>query len=78
MNPSLSFDGLAMVAALDPARIATYWFAIPLVVAVSCVYSASRHESWGKIVIQSIRLSGMILGILVVAMALLLLINNQV
>ncbi len=45
---------------------------------MSCVYSASRHESLRRIATQSLRLTGMILGILFVAMALLLVINTQV
>ena len=65
-------------AALRLENIATYWFALPLVVVMSCVYSASRHESWRKIVGQSIRLTGMILGLLIAATAILLLINTQV
>lgn len=69
---------LALLAAIDPTSVATYWFAIPLVIAMSCVYSASRHESWRKIVTQSVRLTGMILGILILATAVLLLINTQV
>jgi hypothetical protein len=55
-----------------------YWYVLPLVVAISLVYSASRHESWKKITIQAIRTSGLIMGILVFATVLLLLINTQV
>ncbi len=66
------------VLMISPANIPTYWFVLPLVIAMSCVYSASRHESWAKISVQSLRLSGMILGILFLAMGLLLLINTQV
>ncbi len=66
------------VVMISPANIPTYWFVLPLVIAMSCVYSASRHESWSKIAGQSLRLSGMILGILFLAMAVLLLINTQV
>ena len=69
-------EGSAFMIA--PGDIPTYWFVLPLVIAMSWVYSASRHESWSKITGQSIRLSGMILGILFLAMALLLLINTQV
>ena len=69
---------LVAVAAFIPANIATYWFALPLVIAMSCVYSASRHESWRRIVGQSLRLTGMILGLLIAATAILLLINTQV
>ena len=70
--------GVAMLVAINPNEIATYWFILPLVVAMSCVYSASRVESPRRIILQSIRLGGMILGVLVVAMAVLLLINTQV
>ena len=31
------------------------WYAVPLIVAVSLVYSATRHEETGPIMIQSLR-----------------------
>ncbi|MBN2295413.1 MAG: hypothetical protein JXM70_23480 [Pirellulales bacterium] len=31
------------------------WYALPLIVAVSLVYSATRHEETGAIMIQSLR-----------------------
>jgi hypothetical protein len=55
-----------------------YWFIVPLVIAISLVYSASRHESWSRIWSHSLRLSVWILGLLVAATAVLLLINTQV
>jgi hypothetical protein len=55
-----------------------YWLILPLVVAISLVYSASRHESWPRIWTHSLRLCLWILGILVGTTALLLLINTQV
>ena len=55
-----------------------YWFVLPLVVAISLVYSASRHESWPRIWMHSFRLCIWILGILVLTTAILLLINTQV
>jgi hypothetical protein len=55
-----------------------YWLILPLVVAISLVYSASRHEAWSRIWSHAFRLSLWILGILVTATALLLLINTQV
>ncbi len=51
-----------------------YWSLMPLVVAISLVYSASRHESWSKIGWQSLRLSGAIFGILLVTTIVLLLV----
>jgi hypothetical protein len=58
--------------------IHVYWFVLPLVVSISLVYAASRHESWPRIWSHATRLSLWILGILVLTTALLLLINTQV
>lgn len=55
-----------------------YWYILPLVAAVSLVYSASRHESWPRIWAHAARLSATLLGILAATTALLLLINTQV
>ncbi len=55
-----------------------YWFALPLVIAISLVYAASRHESWPRIWAHAARLSAMIVGVLLLAMAVLLLINSQI
>jgi hypothetical protein len=55
-----------------------YWFVLPLVVAISLVYSASRHESWRHIWAHAFRLCSWILGILVLTTAILLFINTQV
>jgi hypothetical protein len=55
-----------------------YWFALPLVIAISLVYAASRHEAWPRIWWHSFKLCGWILGILVLLTALLLLVNTQV
>ncbi|HZW31305.1 MAG TPA: hypothetical protein VFF52_11395 [Isosphaeraceae bacterium] len=55
-----------------------YWLILPLVIAISVVYSASRHEAWPRIWAHSVRLTLWMLGILVIATAVLLLINTQV
>jgi len=55
-----------------------YWYVLPLVLVVSVVYAASRHESWRRIWWHSIRLCTWILGLLIAATAILLLINTQV
>lgn len=59
------------------AAINIYWFALPLIAAISLVYAASRHEAWGRIWAHAARLCVMILGILLLATAILLLINTQ-
>ncbi len=61
---------------MSPSNV--YWLVLPLVVAISLVYSASRHESWRRIWMHALRLCLWILGILVGTTALLLLINTQV
>jgi hypothetical protein len=55
-----------------------YWLILPLVIAISVVYSASRHEAWPRIWMHALRLTLWMLGILVIATAVLLLINTQV
>lgn len=59
-------------------NINIYWYVLPLAVAISLVYSASRHESWPRIWAQAARLCLMILGILVATTLVLLLINTQI
>ena len=60
------------------ASVQVYWLVLPLVIAISLVYSASRHESWSRIWSHSLHLSLWIVGLLVAATAVLLLINTQV
>ena len=60
------------------ATVHVYWFILPLVIAISVVYSASRHESWPRIWIHALRLCTWIIGILLATTAVLLLINTQV
>ena len=60
------------------AMVHIYWFILPLVVAISLVYSASRHEAWPRIWKHSLRLCTWIIGILITTTAVLLLINTQV
>ena len=59
-------------------KVNVYWFILPLVIAISLVYAASRHESWPRIWQHAFRLSLWITGILVATTAILLAINNQI
>jgi type II secretory pathway component PulF len=63
---------------MTPASVQIYWLILPLVIAISLVYSASRHEAWPRIWWHSLRLSLWIMGLLIAATAVLLLINTQV
>jgi hypothetical protein len=60
------------------ASVHIYWLILPLVIAISLVYSASRHEAWLRIWSHAARLGLWILGILVALTAVLLLINTRV
>ena len=59
------------------AMIHIYWFVLPLVAAISLVYSASRYEVWTRIWAGAGRLAATILGILVAATIVLLFINSR-
>jgi hypothetical protein len=63
---------------MNMSQVHIYWLVLPLVAGISVVYAASRHESWPRIWSHSIRLTLWILGLLVVATAVLLFINTQV
>lgn len=58
--------------------MSVYFFVVPLTVAISLVYAATRHESWRRILPHAARLCTVILTIMVVATALLLLIHSRV
>ncbi len=72
------FAEAAAAMPLGVRSIHVYWFVLPLILAISLVYSASRHESWPRIWAQSLRICGMIAGILIVTTVILLAINTQV
>ena len=57
--------------------INVYWFAPPLVAAISLVYAASRHESWPVILRHALRIGLSIFGIMIATMAVLLMINTR-
>ena len=51
------------------------WYALPLIVAVSLVYSATRHEDVGPILAHAVRIGIWIVGFMAVIFAVLLLIS---
>jgi membrane-anchored glycerophosphoryl diester phosphodiesterase (GDPDase) len=58
--------------------MSVYWFVLPLAVAISLVYAASRHESWSRIWRHATRLFVTILLILGAATLVLMGINSLV
>ncbi|MGD0897312.1 MAG: hypothetical protein ABR915_05705 [Thermoguttaceae bacterium] len=47
------------------------WYAVPLVVAVSLVYAATRHERLGPLLLHALRIGVWILGFMGVIFAIL-------
>jgi len=65
---------------MDPLMLAVagpndMWYALPLVIAVSLVYSATRHEQVGPILTHAVRIGIWITGFMAVIFAVLLLIS---
>ena len=50
------------------------WYAVPLIVVVSLVYSATRHEETGEILVQSLRTGVWIVCFMAVIFAILMLV----
>jgi hypothetical protein len=59
---------------LAASGISDWWFAMPLVIVVSLVYSATRHEQMGPIVSHAVRIGVWIVGFMFVVFLVLLLI----
>ena len=60
------------------AAINDFWYALPLVVAVSLVYAATRHESMQQILRHSARVGGWIAGFMLVVFVVLLFVSSIV
>lgn len=60
---------------LAAAGIGHFWYALPLIVSVSLVYSATRHEEMGPILSHSLRVGAWIVGFMLVVFAVLLVIS---
>jgi hypothetical protein len=65
-NMTLQFTSLTMLAAMDPLRI---WFALPIIVSVSLVYSATRHEELRPIMVHAARFAVWILVFMAIVFA---------
>ena len=59
-----------------PRTLNIYWFLLPLTLAISLVYAASRHEPWPRIWRHAARLGLMILVVMALATFALLALNG--
>ncbi len=58
-------------------EVGDLWYALPLVIAVSLVYAATRHERMGPILAHALRIGVWILGFMAVIFVALLLVSWQ-
>ena len=56
----------------------SFWFALPLIVSVSLVYAATRHEEVGAILSHAFRVAVWIVGFMVLVFGVLYPIQRQV
>lgn len=61
----------SLVWALMLKPASDYWYLVPLVIVVSLVYSATRHEAWRLIWRRALRLTIFILVFMAVMLAIL-------
>ena len=66
-----------MAGLLPLAAINMMWYSLPLVVVISLVYSATRHEATGPILSHSLRLGFMIALFMAAIMVVLALLSWQ-
>ena len=64
-----------MDSILLAAQIGHFWYALPLIVAVSLVYAATRHEQMGPILVHAYRIGIWIATFMLVVLAVLLLLS---
>jgi len=57
---------------MPPLGIGRMWFSVPLLVAVSLVYSATRHECMGPILVHAVRFAAWIVGFMAIILVLLM------
>lgn len=56
----------------------SFWYAVPLIVSVSMVYAATRHEETIAILLHAFRVAVSIVGFMLVVFGILYLISNHV
>jgi len=59
------------------AEINMMWYAVPLIIVISLVYSATRHEATNQILAHAGRLGAMITGFMVVIMVALAFLSSR-
>ncbi len=70
LSPAIDWVAVPLLAQVGPAHLPFYWHLPMLVVLVSLVYSATRHDQWRAVVRESVlwgsRLTAFLVSIVVV------------
>ena len=69
---------LSLMLPLPPLAVVNLWYAVPLIVSVSLVCAATRHEELGPILHHALRFGMWIVVFMVVVMAVLWLMGRLV
>lgn len=64
-----------LFAALWPNAL---WYSLPLVIVVSLVYAATRHELMGPILLHATRMAAWVLGFMIIVFVVLAFLSWQV
>jgi hypothetical protein len=67
-----------LVPLLFAAEVNDFWYALPLIVAVSLVYAATRHEAMNEILGHAARVGGWIFGFMLVVFGVLWVMSKMV
>lgn len=60
---------------LASTHVKDFWYAFPLIVAVSMVYAATRHELMGPILAHALRIGVWIVGFMLIVLVVLMTIS---
>lgn len=74
----LLFSATLPLFVLPPLAVVTLWYAVPLIVSVSLVCAATRHEEMGPILNHAVRFGLWIVVFMVAVMAVLWLMGLMV
>ncbi|HQU44918.1 MAG: hypothetical protein B7Z73_06270 [Planctomycetia bacterium 21-64-5] len=67
---------ISLAPLLLATRIHDLWFALPLIVVVSLVYSATRHELPRPIAVGAVRMAAWISGFMLIGFAILFTVSS--
>ena len=72
------FNSIPLSAFFPPLAVVSLWYAVPLIVSVSLVCAATRHEELGPILNHAVRFGAWIVVFMLVVMAVLWLMGKLV